>query len=61
MQGVSRSVGRMAAAIAVSSLLVSQGAFASARQDDRGGLLDRIARVKQLVVKILSDIGVPKG
>ena len=61
MQGVSRSVGGMAAAIAVSSLLIAQGVLASARQDDRGGLLDRIARVKQLVVKILSDIGVPKG
>lgn len=61
MQGVSRSLGRIAAVLAVSSLLVTQSAFASARQDDRGGLLDRLARLKHVVVKILSDIGVPKG
>jgi hypothetical protein len=61
MQGVSRSLGRIAAVLAVSSLLVTQSAFASARQDDRGGLLDRLTRLKHVVVKILSDIGVPKG
>ena len=61
MQGVSRRFGRMAAVIAVSSLLVTQGTFASAGQDDQGGLLDQLARVKHFVVKILSDIGVPKG
>lgn len=61
MESLSKRFGRMAAMLAVSSLLVAQGAFASARQEDRGGLLDRLARAKQIVVKILSDIGVPKG
>jgi hypothetical protein len=51
----------MALVLAVSLILVTQSAFASASQDDRGGLLDRLARVKQVVVRILSDIGIPKG
>jgi hypothetical protein len=48
----------MAAVLAVSSLLVAQGALASPRHEDGGGWL---ARAKQIVVKILSDIGTPKG
>lgn len=48
----------MAAVLVVSSLLVTQGAFASARQEDRGGWF---ARAKQIVVRILSEIGTPKG
>jgi hypothetical protein len=51
----------MAAVFVVSSLLVSQGAFASTRPDDRGGLLDRISRMKQVVVHILSELGWPPG
>jgi hypothetical protein len=58
MQGVSRSLGRMAAVLAVSSLLVTQGAFAYARQDDRGGLL---VRAKHVIVRILSEFGFPPG
>jgi hypothetical protein len=58
MQSVSRRFGRMAAVLVVSSLLVTQGAFASARQEDRGGWF---ARAKQIVVRILSEIGTPKG
>ena len=61
MQGVSKRFGRMAAVVAVSSLLVTQSALASVREEDRGGLLDRLARAKQIIVRILSDIGVPKG
>jgi hypothetical protein len=48
----------MAAVLAVSSLLVAQGALASARNEDRGGWL---ARARQIVVRILSDIGLPPG
>lgn len=58
MKTVSQKFGRMAAVLAVSSLLVAQGALASARHEDGGGWL---ARAKQIVVKILSDIGIPKG
>jgi hypothetical protein len=61
MQSVSRRFGRIAAVVAVSSLLVTQSALAAVREEDRGGLLDRLARAKQIIVKILSDIGVPKG
>lgn len=48
----------MAAVLVVSSLLVAHGALGSAPQEDRGGWF---ARAKQIIVKILSDIGVPKG
>jgi hypothetical protein len=58
MQSVSRRFGRMAAVFALSSLLATQGALASARQEGSGGWL---ARAKQIVVKILSEIGTPKG
>jgi hypothetical protein len=51
----------MAAVLVVSSLLVTQGAFASAGQDDRGGLLDRFSRLKHVVVHILSELGFPPG
>jgi hypothetical protein len=61
MQGMSKRFGRMAALLAVSSILVTQGAFASARQEDRGGLLGQFLRVKHVVVKILSEIGFPPG
>ena len=61
MQRMSRSFGRLAAVLVVSSILVTQGAFASVRQDDRTGLLDRLARAKQIVIRILSEIGFPPG
>jgi hypothetical protein len=60
MRSVSKRGGRTAAALAVSTILVAQGAFASARVD-RGAFLDRLMRAKEIVVKILSDIGVPPG
>ena len=58
MQSVSQRFRRMAAVLVVSSLLVAHGALGSAPQEDRGGWF---ARAKQIIVKILSDIGVPKG
>lgn len=61
MQSVSKSLGRMAAVVAVSSLLVAQGAFASSRQEDRSGWFDRLSRVKQVVVNILAELGFPPG
>jgi hypothetical protein len=61
MQRMSKRFGRMAAVMAVSSVLVAQAAMASVREENGGGLLDRLARAKQIIVKILSDIGVPKG
>jgi hypothetical protein len=61
MQGVSKRFSRVAAVLAVSSLLLAQGAFASAQQDDRGGWLDSFLRVKHVVIKILSEIGFPPG
>jgi hypothetical protein len=61
MQGLSKSLGRMAAVVAVSSLLVSQGAFATPRQEDRSGLFDRLLRVKRVVVNILAELGFPPG
>jgi hypothetical protein len=51
----------LAAVLVVSSILVTQGAFASVPQDDRTGLLDRLARAKQIVIRILSEIGFPPG
>lgn len=61
MQRVSRGFGRLAAVLVVSSILVTQGAYASARQDDRTALLGRFARAKQIVIRILSEIGFPPG
>lgn len=61
MQSVSKRFGRIAAVLAVSSLLVAQGALASARQDDRSDFLGRFARAKQIIVRILSEIGFPPG
>ena len=58
MQSVSQRFVRIAAVLAVSSLLVAQGAHASARNEDRGIWF---ARAKQIVVRILSDIGLPPG
>jgi hypothetical protein len=61
MKGLSRSIGRVAALLVVSTLLVTQGAFASARQYDRDGLFDRFSRVTRVVVHILSELGFPPG
>lgn len=61
MRSVSKRVGQMTVVLVVSSLLVAQGAFASARQDDRGGLHDGLARIKQVVVKILGEFSWPPG
>jgi hypothetical protein len=61
MRGVSKGVSRVAAVLAVSAILVAQGAFAAEKQVDRGQLLDRLARAKQIIVKILTDIGLPPG
>jgi hypothetical protein len=61
MQGVSRSLGRLAAVLVVSSLLFTQGALASARQDDRSMSLGGFSRFKQVVVRILSELGFPPG
>jgi len=61
MQGVSRGLGRMAAVLAVSLILLAQSAFASARQDDGGGLFDRLARLKQVIVRILAEPSWPPG
>lgn len=58
MQTMSKKFGRIAAMLAVSSLLIAQGALASARHEDGASWF---ARAKQIVVKILDDIGVPKG
>jgi hypothetical protein len=55
---MSKKFGRIAAMLAVSSLLIAQGALASARHEDGASWF---ARAKQIVVKILDDIGVPKG
>jgi hypothetical protein len=60
MQGVSKRFCRVAAVLAVSSVLIAQGAFASARQSDRGGF-DPFARLKQVVVKIFSEFSWPPG
>lgn len=61
MRSLSKRAGSVAAVLAVSTILIAQGAFASAQQLDRGGLLGRLLRAKQIVVKILSDIGLPPG
>jgi hypothetical protein len=61
MQSVSKRAGRAAAALAVSTILIAEGAFASAQQVNRGGFLDKLLRAKQIIVKILSDIGLPPG
>jgi hypothetical protein len=61
MQGVSRRLVRLAGVLVVSSVLVTQGAFASVRRDDRGGSLNPFARVARVVVKILSEFGFPPG
>jgi hypothetical protein len=61
MQSVSKRFGRMAAVLVVSSLLVTQGAFASSRQDDPLGLLGRLSRLKLVVVHVLSELGFPPG
>jgi len=61
MQGVSRRFVRVAAVLVVSSFLVTQGAFASARREDGSGLLNPFARVARVVVKILSEFGFPPG
>ncbi len=58
MQSVSKRFGRVAAVLVVSSLLLAESAFASARQEDRGGWFFRLRRG---VVKILSEIGFPPG
>jgi hypothetical protein len=50
----------MAAVLVVSSL-VTEGAFASARQDDPLGLLGRLSRLKLVVVHVLSELGFPPG
>ena len=61
MKGLSRSLGRMTGVLVVSSLLITQGALASGRQDDRGVSLSHFSRVKQVVVRILSELGFPPG
>jgi hypothetical protein len=48
----------MAAVLVVCSLLVTQGVFASARQDNRG---DFFVRLKHAIVKVLSEFGFPPG
>jgi len=60
MQVVPRRLGRIAAVLAVSSILFAEGAFASAAERDRGRF-DPLARVKQVVVKILSEFSWPPG
>ena len=61
MQSVSKRFGRVPAVLAVSSLLLAQGAFASVRQEARGGWLDSFLRVKHVVIRTLSEIGFPPG
>jgi hypothetical protein len=58
---MSKSSVRIVAAIAVSTILFAQGVFASTQQTDRGGFLDSLMKAKHLVVKILSEIGLPPG
>jgi hypothetical protein len=58
---VSKGSGRVAAALVVSTILFAQGVFASAQHVDQGGFLDRLLRAKQVVIRILSEIGMPPG
>jgi hypothetical protein len=50
----------VAAVLAVSSILITEGAFASVANRDRGRF-DPLARLKQVVVKILSEFSWPPG
>jgi hypothetical protein len=61
MRSVSKGVRRFAAVLAVSTIVVAHGAFAVERQDDRSGFLDRLARARQVVIKILNEFGFPPG
>lgn len=61
MRSVSKGAGRAAVVLAVSTIVIAHGVLAAERQIDRGGFFDRLARTKQVIVKILSDIGLPPG